>query len=90
MQILILFKIFLRRINPAKPGYFAPDNLRAVFQESLKAFGPHKIRVFYLHAPDRSNQSAPFEDTLREINEFHKAGHMLAPIRYLFLDLRLT
>lgn len=64
------------RILPVEPGYFAPEKLRAVFNESVKALGPHKIRVYYLHAPDRSEQSAPFEDTLREINELHKAGLM--------------
>lgn len=30
-----------------------------------------KVRVFYLHAPDRS---VPFEETLREVNELYKEG----------------
>lgn len=64
------------RIFPTTPGYFAPDNMKAVFQESLKALGPQKIRVYYLHAPDRSDKPVPFEDSLRVINEFHKAGLM--------------
>ena len=37
IQRLFLFQMFLRRIHPTKPGYFVPDNLRAVFQESLKS-----------------------------------------------------
>lgn len=64
------------RIYPVEPGYFAPEKLRTVFHESLEALGPHKIRIFYLHSPDRSDRSPSFEDTLREINEFHKAGLM--------------
>lgn len=59
-----------------EPGYFSPANLRAVFKESLKALGNHKIRVFYLHFPDRSVEQASFEDILREVNEFHKEGLM--------------
>jgi aflatoxin B1 aldehyde reductase len=66
----------LYRINPAEPGAFAPDKLRATFQDSLKALGPQKIRVLYLHSPDRSDKRVPFEDTLRVINEFHQSGHM--------------
>ncbi|KZP14581.1 Aldo/keto reductase [Athelia psychrophila] len=62
------------KIYPIEPGYFAPTNLRAVFQQSLKALGDHKVRVFYLHFPDRSAQQASFEDILREVNEFHKEG----------------
>jgi len=62
------------RIYPIEPGYFSPANLRVVFQESLKALGNHKIRVFYLHFPDRSAEQASFEDILHEVNEFHKEG----------------
>jgi aflatoxin B1 aldehyde reductase len=29
------------------------------------------VDIFYLHAPDRS---VPFEDTMREVNEFYKEG----------------
>ena len=58
------------------PGAFAPDKLQASLQASIKALGSHKIRVFYLHYPDRSDTPVPFEDILRQINEFHKAGQM--------------
>ncbi|KIM81787.1 hypothetical protein PILCRDRAFT_8458 [Piloderma croceum F 1598] len=64
------------KIPPKEPGGFAPDKIRASFQASLKALGPHKIRVFYLHYPDRSDKHVPFEDTLREINELHKSGQI--------------
>jgi aflatoxin B1 aldehyde reductase len=59
-----------------EPGAFAPDKIRESFQASLKALGPQKIRVLYLHFPDRSDKQVPFEDTLREINEIHKSGQM--------------
>lgn len=49
----------------------APPVLRETFQTSLKALAPHKVRVFYLHAPDRS---VPFEDTVREVNKMYKEG----------------
>ncbi|KAF7976453.1 hypothetical protein HWV62_6699 [Athelia sp. TMB] len=64
------------KIYPMEPGYFAPANLRAVFQESLRALGNQKVGVFYLHFPDRSAEQASFEDILREVNEWHKEGLM--------------
>lgn len=57
---------------PIRPGDHAPDKLKQAFAESLEALGPHKIRVFYLHAPDNA---VPFEDTLDAVDELHKAGH---------------
>jgi aryl-alcohol dehydrogenase-like predicted oxidoreductase len=68
--------LLLCRIAPQEPGALAPEKLRAIFQESRKALGSHKIRVLYLHHPDRSDKHVPFEDTLREINELHKSGQM--------------
>ncbi|KZP01192.1 Aldo/keto reductase [Calocera viscosa TUFC12733] len=59
------------KLFASEPGGFAPEKLRAQLNESLKALGPHKIRVLYLHAPDRAT---PFEDTLRELNEMYKEG----------------
>jgi len=64
------------KIAPMEPGAFAPDKIRESFQASLKALGPQKIRVLYLHFPDRSDKQVPFEDTLREINEIHKSGQI--------------
>jgi aflatoxin B1 aldehyde reductase len=39
--------------------------------ESLEKLDRKKVRVFYLHAPDRS---VPFEETLGEINKMYKEG----------------
>lgn len=59
------------RAFPVTPGDHSPEKLRASVETSIKALGPYKINIFYLHAPDRS---VPFEDTLREVNELHKKG----------------
>ncbi|KAF7972784.1 hypothetical protein HWV62_17058 [Athelia sp. TMB] len=75
------------KIFAATPGGYAPGPLRASFVQSRAALRHQKIRVLYLHAPDRSSESAPFEDTLEEINKMHKeglfggllTGKMLAP-----------
>ncbi|TFY72560.1 hypothetical protein EVG20_g452 [Dentipellis fragilis] len=58
-------------IIPLKPGDHSPERLRATLDISLKALHPHKIRVLYLHAPDRS---VPYIDTLRAIDELHREG----------------
>ncbi|KAI0670451.1 Aldo/keto reductase [Trametes maxima] len=59
------------KVYPNTPGDHAPAKLRETFQTSLKLLSPHKVRVFYLHAPDRS---VPFEETAREVNELYKKG----------------
>ncbi|KAL7283337.1 hypothetical protein ACG7TL_002766 [Trametes sanguinea] len=59
------------KVYPNSPGDHAPAKLRATFQTSLKMLAPYKVRVFYLHAPDRS---VPFEDTVREVNQMYKEG----------------
>jgi len=59
------------KIFPVKPGDHAPEKFRELFEQSIKALGPHKIRVLYLHAPDRT---VPFEDTLSVVNELYKEG----------------
>lgn len=56
---------------PINPGDHAPSTLRSIFQQSLQALAPRKVRTLYLHAPDRT---VPFEDTVREINAMHKEG----------------
>lgn len=71
-----LLKFLIHRIFPAIPGAFSPENLRESLHQSLKALGPHKIRTFYLHFPDRSKESASAGDILREVNELSKAGHL--------------
>jgi len=59
------------KVYPVKPGDHSPENLRRTFKTSLEKLAPNKVRVLYLHAPDRS---VPFEETLREVNELHKEG----------------
>lgn len=55
----------------ANPGDHTPAKLRESIEASLKALAPHKIRVFFLHVPDRS---VPYEETLRGVNELYKEG----------------
>ncbi|KAF7363400.1 GTP binding [Mycena sanguinolenta] len=59
------------KVYPFKPGDHAASALRATFFESLKALNRKKVRVLYLHAPDRS---VPFEETLEEMNKLHNEG----------------
>jgi aflatoxin B1 aldehyde reductase len=59
------------KVYPYKAGVHEPTQLREHFLTSLKALNRDKVRVFYLHAPDRS---VPFEDTLRECNKLHEEG----------------
>ena len=68
------------QINHVYAGYI-PLNLeithqkglevRATFATSLAKLAPHKVRVLYLHAPDRS---VPFEETLREVSAMYDEG----------------
>jgi aflatoxin B1 aldehyde reductase len=60
-------------VYPVKPGDHAPEKLRATFFASLKALKRDKVRVLYLHAPDRS---VPFEDTVAEMDKLHKEGKL--------------
>ncbi|KAG9002387.1 hypothetical protein FRB93_011504 [Tulasnella sp. JGI-2019a] len=54
-------------------GAHKPENLRRLFEESLSHFQPRgiKIRILYLHAPDRT---VPYEETAAEIDRLHKKG----------------
>jgi len=63
--------VISRRVYPVKPGDHAPEALRAIFETSLKTLNRPKVRVLYLHAPDRS---VPFEATLREVNALYDEG----------------
>ena len=65
----------LIRIMPEKPGDHGRDRLHELFQQSLKALKGNKIRVLYLHAPDRS---VPYEETLKAVDELYRAGHLWA------------
>ncbi|EIW83559.1 Aldo keto reductase [Coniophora puteana RWD-64-598 SS2] len=59
------------KVYPVTPGAHKPEALRETFSTSLKALRREKVRVLYLHAPDRS---VPFEDTCREMNKLHQEG----------------
>lgn len=61
------------KVAPREPGAHSAENLRKTFQTSLQVLGPknNKVRVLYLHAPDRS---VPFEETCGEIDRMHKEG----------------
>ncbi|KAJ7156021.1 Aldo/keto reductase [Mycena crocata] len=60
------------KVYPAKPGDHSPAALRSTFFKSLEALKRKKVRVLYLHAPDRS---VPFEETLEEMNKLYNEGH---------------
>lgn len=56
---------------PVDPGDHSPENLRKSLETSLAALKVPKLRIFYLHAPDRAT---PFADTLRECDKLYKEG----------------
>jgi aflatoxin B1 aldehyde reductase len=60
-------------VFPKAPGDHKPKNLRKTFEISLTTLGRDKVRVLYLHAPDRS---VPFEDTVEEVNNLYKEGKL--------------
>ncbi|KAI0790931.1 aflatoxin B1-aldehyde reductase [Abortiporus biennis] len=73
-QLISQLKLGLARVDtkfhPLGPGGLAHEKLTEGFKQSLAALGPDiKIRVFYLHGPDRAT---PFEDTLKIVNGFYK------------------
>ncbi|KAL5635518.1 hypothetical protein ACGC1H_004346 [Rhizoctonia solani] len=59
------------KVYPVEPGWHSPERLRAKFTESLEKLNRKKVRVLYLHAPDRS---VPFEETLGEVDKMYKEG----------------
>ncbi|KAJ7172524.1 Aldo/keto reductase [Mycena filopes] len=59
------------KVYPSTPGDHSASRLRATFFASLEALNRKKVRVLYLHAPDRS---VPFEETLEEMNKLHAEG----------------
>ncbi|KAJ7709952.1 Aldo/keto reductase [Mycena rosella] len=60
------------KVYPAKPGDHSAAVLRSTFFASLEALNRKKVRVLYLHAPDRS---VPFEETLEEMNRLYIEGY---------------
>ncbi|KII88575.1 hypothetical protein PLICRDRAFT_41761 [Plicaturopsis crispa FD-325 SS-3] len=59
------------KVYPTTPGMHSAKNLRLTFLTSLVLLKHEKVRVFYLHAPDRS---VPFEETLEEVNKLFNEG----------------
>ncbi|KZT43447.1 Aldo/keto reductase [Sistotremastrum suecicum HHB10207 ss-3] len=60
------------KIYPEKPGDHKAERLRALFQSSSEALNGVSIRIFYLHAPDRS---VPFKETLQAVDELYRQGY---------------
>ncbi|KAJ7632572.1 Aldo/keto reductase [Roridomyces roridus] len=60
------------KVYPVKPGDHSPAMLRSTFFASLEALNRKKVRVLYLHAPDRSVE---FAATLEEMNRLHEEGY---------------
>ena len=57
---------------PLQPGDHSSTRLKELFNQSMEALGSHKkIRVCYLHIPDRS---VPYEETLEAVNDLRKQG----------------
>jgi aflatoxin B1 aldehyde reductase len=59
------------KVYPVNDGDHEPAKVKESFKTSVEALGRNKIRVFYLHKPDRT---VPFERTLEAVNEIYKAG----------------
>ncbi|KAI0271695.1 aflatoxin B1-aldehyde reductase [Gloeopeniophorella convolvens] len=59
------------KIWPIKSGDHAPGRLKELVKESVAALNGVKIRILYLHSPDRS---VPYEETARALDELHKEG----------------
>jgi len=55
---------------PYNEGHRAAK-LRSSLETSISTLGEHKIRNFYLHAPDKVT---PLEETLGEVNNLYKLG----------------
>ncbi|KAJ3506904.1 hypothetical protein NLJ89_g6601 [Agrocybe chaxingu] len=56
---------------PLTPGTHSSEKIKEAANKSFEKLKGIKIRVFYLHAPDRT---VDFKETLRAIDELHKEG----------------
>ncbi|GJE91891.1 aldo/keto reductase [Phanerochaete sordida] len=56
---------------PTHDGDHAPEKIKETFEATVRALNGNKIRVYYLHKPDRT---VSFEKTLEAIDKIHKAG----------------
>jgi len=60
------------KINSFSPGAHKAENIQKSLQASLEALKTNKVRVLYLHAPERTT---PLEEALGAINDAYKKGH---------------
>ncbi|KAL0071447.1 hypothetical protein AAF712_001304 [Marasmius tenuissimus] len=61
------------KAHPGSGGGHAPAPLRSSVLTSLKSLGRDKVRVLYLHVPDRT---VGFEETLQELNKLYEEGYL--------------
>ncbi|KAL1686399.1 NADP-dependent oxidoreductase domain-containing protein [Schizophyllum commune] len=59
------------KASPFPPGAHSAENLPKAAARSAAKLAPHKINVYYLHAPDHS---VPYEETCEAINKLYKDG----------------
>ncbi|CAE7227131.1 unnamed protein product [Rhizoctonia solani] len=59
------------KLYPSGSIRHTPEGIREYLDKSLNALKADKVKLFYLHAPDRST---PFEVTFKAIDELHKEG----------------
>ena len=64
------------KVFPLQPGDHKPEKVVASFKGSVDALKGKKIRVYYLHKPDRT---VPFEETLEAVNKIYQSGGLYAP-----------
>ncbi|KAF8578218.1 Aldo/keto reductase [Ramaria rubella] len=79
------------RIDTKAPPPLGPEAVKEKCEASVKALGPHKIRVYMFHAPDKNIHS--LEDTLATVNQLYKEGHLsviLEPDTTIFADFGLS
>ncbi|KAL1717517.1 NADP-dependent oxidoreductase domain-containing protein [Schizophyllum commune] len=71
LKLLAIFLTNYRRASPFPPGAHSAENLPKAASRSVAKLAPHKINVYYLHAPDHS---VPYEETCKALNKLHKDG----------------
>ncbi|KZO99160.1 Aldo/keto reductase [Calocera viscosa TUFC12733] len=59
------------KVWPNAPNFHKAAGLREALLTSLKTLNRKSVRIFYLHAPDRTT---PFEETCAELDKLHKEG----------------
>ncbi|KAI5900350.1 Aldo/keto reductase [Schizophyllum commune H4-8] len=59
------------KASPFPPGAHSAANLLKAASRSAAKLAPHKINVYYLHAPDHS---VPYEESCEAINKLYRHG----------------